>query len=125
MGPHLLEGRFIPSMATVATAVTDQKDDIDSIFRLILRDDIVAWYTSKSTAKSDTKTQELEKQLSDRVVKNVSLVQARFAECNPIRKIEKGKLGQEPVDMKVRKLLEEATNAENLCMMPTSYQGWL
>eukprot|EP00521_Asterionellopsis_glacialis_P009632 CAMPEP_0195288008 /NCGR_PEP_ID=MMETSP0707-20130614/4839_1 /TAXON_ID=33640 /ORGANISM="Asterionellopsis glacialis, Strain CCMP134" /LENGTH=1220 /DNA_ID=CAMNT_0040347823 /DNA_START=300 /DNA_END=3962 /DNA_ORIENTATION=+ len=125
IGNHLLEGRFTPSMATIAACVHDQREEIGSILRLILRDDIVSWYTSKSMAKSDTKTQELEKQLADRVTKNVSLVQARFSACKPNKKKENGILGRDAIDLKVRKLLEEATAPESLCMMPTTYHPWL
>jgi phosphatidylinositol kinase/protein kinase (PI-3 family) len=64
-------------MSMAATAIKTSMEDIDSILRLLVRDDIVSWYTSKSMAKSDIKTQELENQLGDRVAKNVAVVQSK------------------------------------------------
>ena len=124
IGTMLLEGRFIPSMGTIAAAFEDAQDDLDSALRLLLRDDIVAWYTSKSMAKSDAKMQDLEKQLIDRVIRNVMYVQGRIAECAP-QIGEADTLPREPVDKKVRNLVKEASDPERLCTMPSSYQGWL
>jgi transformation/transcription domain-associated protein len=93
-----------------------------------MRDDIIAWYTSKSMAKSDSKTQELEKQLHDRVLKNVSQVQIRMVECShrrPSKDLTPENLPTDPVDKKVRSLLEEATKQEKLCQMLPNYQPWL
>jgi phosphatidylinositol kinase/protein kinase (PI-3 family) len=70
LGLPFLNGRFVSAMTTVAEAVKNSKDEVDPVWRLLMRDDIVAWYC-KSMAKSDTKLQELEKQLADRVTKNV------------------------------------------------------
>jgi len=121
-------GRFVPAMATFATAVKNHLEDIDPVLKLLMRDDIIAWYTSKSMAKSDAKTQELEKQLHDRVLKNVSQVQIRMVECSfrrPPKDLTPEKLPKDPVDKKVRSLVEEATNREKLCQMLPNYQPWL
>jgi len=125
VGDILLEGRFIPSMASIATALRNRMEDIDSALRLLMRDDIIAWYTSKSMAKSDHKTQELEKQLSDRVAKNVSQFQIKIGECS-VRKIEpKEGLSTSPVDQKIWTLLEEACSDEKLAKMEPTFQAWL
>lgn len=122
---QLLEGRFITSFSAVAESVKSCKDEMDPILRLLMRDDIVAWYC-KSMAKSDAKLQELEKQLTDRVSKNVSHLQARFSECAPNRDNRERDQAQEgPVDRKVRDLISAATDPGKLCTMPTSYQAWL
>jgi phosphatidylinositol kinase/protein kinase (PI-3 family) len=113
-------------MGIIAAALKEAHDELDPALRLLLRDDIVAWYTSKSTAKSDAKMQELEKQLIDRVVRNTIQVQAKITECAP--QISKGvgeKRRKEPVDVNVRNLVSEATDPKRLCMMPSSYQAWL
>jgi transformation/transcription domain-associated protein len=122
-GQSHIEERFISSFAIVADAVREHKDEFDAILRLLMRDDILAWY-SKSLAKSDSKTQELERQLIERVSKNVSTLQSRFAECAP-RKQAKNSDSETPVDQRVRNLYAEATSPEKLCMMPISYQGWI
>lgn len=127
IGPILLEGRFFPAMGIVASSLEQAQDDLDPALRLLLRDDIVAWYTSKSMAKSDTKMQELEKQLFDRIIRNAMHVQSTIAECAP--KVVKGEksetLKKGPVDLKVKELVKEATDPSRLCMMPSSYQAWL
>lgn len=110
------------SFSTVAKSVEDSKEELDPILRLLMRDDIVAWYC-KSLAKSDSKLQELEKQLADRVAKNVSFLQGRFAECAPRKATSND--GDGPVDKKVRDLIAVATDPEKLCMLPTSYHAWL
>eukprot|EP00540_Astrosyne_radiata_P023165 CAMPEP_0116870060 /NCGR_PEP_ID=MMETSP0418-20121206/28092_1 /TAXON_ID=1158023 /ORGANISM="Astrosyne radiata, Strain 13vi08-1A" /LENGTH=312 /DNA_ID=CAMNT_0004506199 /DNA_START=160 /DNA_END=1098 /DNA_ORIENTATION=- len=126
LGTVMLQGRFLPGMTTVATAVKTSMEDIDASLRLLLRDDLVAWYTSKSMAKSDGKTQELEKQLSDRVTKNVLQIQSKFGECSIRKEVAKDKsLSSVPVDQKVRDLLHEASGNETLCMMPPTFHPWL
>lgn len=126
LGQSVLEGRFIPAFAMVSEAIRENKEDFDPILRLLMRDDILAWY-SKSLAKVDSKTQELERQLVERVTKNVATLQSRFAECAPARKnmeIDEAS-SKDPVDKKVRELYAVATDPEKLCMMPTSYAAWL
>jgi transformation/transcription domain-associated protein len=128
IGRLLIDGRLIPSMGTVASALDKARDDLEAALRLLLRDDIVAWYTSKSMAKEDSKMQELEKQLLDRIMRNASSVQSKIAACAP--KVTKGEekaetLKTEPVDARVKELVKEATDPEKLCMMPSNYQAWL
>ena len=125
IGPILLQGSFVPALSSAALAVFAKKDEMDPILHLLLRDDIVSWYTSKSSPRTDAKTQELEKQLLDRVNKNTSLVQSRFRDCSPeeARNSDAGRV--QPIDQKVRDLITAATSSEKLCMLPHGYQGWL
>ena len=104
----------------IAAAILEHGGEFDSILRLLMRDDIGAWY-SKSQARSDSKTQELERQLSERVTKNVSILQSRIAECAPSRKAKK----EDPIDKRVRDLCDDASNPEKLAMKATSYHAWL
>jgi len=141
IGFPLLEGRFIPSMATTASAIKERRSEMIPILRLLARDDLVAYYT-RSMPKSDTKTQEMEKQLSDRALKNASSILARLVECAPTKpKTAKAKDSKEkdemedeakekesntdPVDQRVRELVKMARDPEKLSQMPSSYQGWL
>jgi phosphatidylinositol kinase/protein kinase (PI-3 family) len=121
IGKPYLEGRFIRSIAMVAGAIREHREEFDPILRLLMRDDILAWY-SKSLAKTDSKTQELERQLLERVSKNVSLLHARFSECSPTS-TKASKEGA--IDSKIRELYEAATSTEKLSMMPTNYHAWL
>lgn len=132
LGRHHIQGHFLRSMAMIAGAVKDHKEEFDPILRLLMRDDILAWY-SKSMAKSDSKTQELERQLIERVSKNVHTIQSRFGDCapntNPIKSVS-GEAAPAPhdgppIDQTVHDLFQMATDPERLCMMPASYHPWL
>jgi len=141
IGDHHIQGIFVRSMAMIAGAVKQHREEFDPILRLLMRDDILAWY-SKSLAKTDSKTQELERQLIERVSKNVHTLQSRFSECSPkishnsnsssTRKGATVANSSEtdddtplPVDKRVNELLKVATDPEKLCMTRISYQGWL
>jgi len=125
IGFPLLDSRFTTSMGVIAEAVFSCREDIDPIFRLLMRDDLIAFYT-KSIAKSDSKTCEMEKQLMHSVARNVASLHGRFADCAPkYKKSYQEEDAKAPVDQRVRDLIEEARNSENLCMMSGSYQGWL
>mmetsp|Transcript_42172 Transcript_42172/g.63679 ORF Transcript_42172/g.63679 Transcript_42172/m.63679 type:complete len:1904 (+) Transcript_42172:2-5713(+) len=125
IGPFLLQGCFIPSFSSVASAIHSHKDEIEPAFSLLLRDDIISWYTSKSTARNDIKMQELERQLADRVDKNVIFVQDRIRQCTPQSGAFPKADQTETVDSSVRELLKAATSEQNLCMMSPVYQAWL
>lgn len=129
IGPFLMEGVFIPSFATVSSAMHKKRTILEPILHLLLRDDVMSWYISKSSSKNDQKMQEVERQLSDRVWKNVRFVQGRFEECS-LREVTDATAEAitpepEPIDAKVRYLVDAATSEEKLSMMPSSYQAWL
>jgi transformation/transcription domain-associated protein len=129
LGEHYIQGIFVRSMAMVAGAVKEHKEEFDPILRLLMRDDILAWY-SKSLSKTDSKTQELEKQLIERVSKNVYTLQSRFSECSPKDSSNESYAGSKngtatTLDKRVNELLEAATRPEKLSMTRISYQGWL
>ena len=101
------------------------REDIDPIFRLLMRDDLVAFYT-KSIAKADSKTCELEKQLAGSAARNVAILQSRFSECSPfVKKSAEKENDKSPVDQRIKNLVERARDPERLCMMPGDFQGWL
>jgi len=92
---------------------------------LLMRDDLVGFYT-KAMAKSDSKTFEMEKQLAETVKSNVAMLFSRFEECSPSdKKTDRETAGEEPIDQRVRDLVQAAREPENICMMPGSFQGWL
>ena len=129
IGPFLLEGLFIPSFASISAAMHAKRSVLEPVLHLLLRDDIISWYTSKSTARNDQKTKELEDQMADRVWKNVHFVLERFEECSP-KEVENANVeaiqsNPAPIDIKVRNLVDAATNSEHLCLMPPAYQAWL
>ena len=123
IGFPLLNGHFIPSICKTAHAVHENRDVVESILKLLLRDDLTSFYT-KSIAKSDTKTQEMERQLMDRITKNTMSVKARFSECAPIVRDPK-KAKRRPIDYRVRELLAASQDPAKLCMMQGNFQAWL
>mmetsp|Transcript_12774 Transcript_12774/g.26411 ORF Transcript_12774/g.26411 Transcript_12774/m.26411 type:complete len:949 (+) Transcript_12774:36-2882(+) len=127
IGPFLLQGLFIPSMGHAASAICEHNEDIPTLLCLLLRDDIVNWYTSKSSPRSDAKTRELEGQLMDRILKNSGLVHNRLKECAPSRAKQDGVdlNDKQPIDKRVRELFLKSTQPERLCMMPHGYEPWL
>jgi transformation/transcription domain-associated protein len=126
VGPMMMEGRFVPSVTMAANALRANMEDIDPVLRLLIRDDIISWYCSKSNAKSDTKTQELEMQLADRVAKNVVLIESKVLECS-VKKVdvEQERLPKTPVDQRVRDLVAEASGYERLSEMDSTFHPWL
>lgn len=122
MGPFMIDGIFVPAMASTAEAFACAEKALHPAFCVIFRDDIVAWYCSKSPPKSDTKNQELERQLGERIIKNASLVQQRLLECAPDKNTNIDNL--EVADSHVRKLLKVATSPADLCQTPLTFQPW-
>jgi transformation/transcription domain-associated protein len=74
IGPFLLEGTFIPSFVSASSALNAKQTALEPILHILLRDDIISWYTSKTQPRNDKKMQEMEKQLSERVRKNIRYV---------------------------------------------------
>jgi transformation/transcription domain-associated protein len=129
IGPFLIEGVFVPSLVIISSALHANRKVLKPILHLLLRDDVMAWYVSKSSSKNDQKMQEVERQLSDRIWSNVLFVQGRFEECS-MRAVDDAtaeaiKPNPDPIDIKVRSLINAATNTEKLSQMPPAYQPWL
>ena len=129
IGFPLVEGQFMQAMVLFAEAVDAEKDFLNPIFQLLMRDDLLAFFT-KTVAKSDSSTVALEKQLQDRVVKNTSTVQSRFSLCAPSlpaqnKESSPKEEGKQALDHKVRQLVAAAQDDENLSMMPSTFQAWL
>ncbi len=109
--------------------MNDNHSVFEPILHILLRDDILSWYTSKSNPRSDHKSRELEVQLSDRVWKNIRYVQERIEECSPrlVKDVSKKAISMDPnpVDSKVRELISVATSTDNLSLMSAAFQAWL
>jgi transformation/transcription domain-associated protein len=121
IGPFLVDGVFIPSFASASAALNTCKDELTSTLQLLLRDDIVAWYVSKSAQREGSRsTLELEQQLTDRVAKNVAFIQERIEECTPNNEDE-----ESPLDVGTKRLVAIATSETNLASMPATFCSWL
>jgi len=129
IGPHLLSGVFIPAMTSAASAILANQSDLDPALSLLFRDDIISWYVSKSAQREGSirSTQDLERQLADRVTRNVSLVKGRLRKCAPVDSDSKDD-NQDPnlpTDEGARQLVAIATSSENIAQMSVSYCPWL
>jgi transformation/transcription domain-associated protein len=129
IGPFLIEGVLVPSFVIISSALHAKRKVLEPILHLLLRDDVMAWYASKSSSKNDQKMQEVERQLSDRIRSNVRTVQDKFEECST-RSVEDVtaealKPNPDPIDVKVRCLINAATSTEKLSLMPPTYHPWL
>ena len=129
IGPFLLEGSFMPSFVSTSSAIHAKKSVMKPILHLLLRDDIISWYISKTQPRNDKKMQEMEHQLSERVRKNMDFVQTRIEECSAryVKNAGEEAVSEspQPVDAHVRSLVDLATNEKKLSLMPSSYQAWL
>ena len=129
IGPFLLEGVLVPSFAITSSALHSQRSVLRPILHLLMRDDVMAWYISKSSAKNDQKMQDIERQLFDQMWKNVQFVQDCLEECCPREILNAGaeavQPNPDPIDAKVRSLIDVATSAEKLSLMPAAYHPWL
>jgi transformation/transcription domain-associated protein len=127
IGPFLMKGIVTPAMASAATAICKNESNLEQALQLLCRDDIVSWYLSKSSQRegSQRSTQDLERQLADRVKKNVLLIQSRFHECAVKSIRDDVEKRDSTCDKGVKKLLSIATSAENVVSMPLNYAGWL
>jgi transformation/transcription domain-associated protein len=131
IGFTFLDACFVTTIARIAAAVDAGKSDLDPILRLLMRDDLMTYYT-KSVAKSDSQTQDMEKHISDRVSRNVNTLQSRFTHCSPNctptsagEPDKKATSTPTPIDQNVRELIATARNPEYVSMMPSAYQGWI
>ena len=99
---------------------------VQNAWYYLCRDDIVSWYLSKSSQREGSRsTQDLERQLADRVKKNVYYIQSRIAQCKISTKQKEGEKQLSSCDQEVKKLVEIATSAEKIAAMPLNYEGWL
>jgi len=125
VGSTFLNGVFIPAIASAASALCSKENQLESAFHLLMRDDIVAWYFSKSSQREGTQrsVEDVERQLGDRVSKNVALVRMRLRDCAPSesRSSDHGSA----LDDKVLQLVRLATAEENLAAMPLTYCAWI
>merc|ERR1712003_4823 len=94
IGSINMEGYFIPAFTSLASVVFEN---------------MMSWYASKSSAKTDSEFQKLERQLADRVSKNFYLVNDRIQNCS----IQEDKIeNNDRLDSKLRSLLTKATSPE-------------
>jgi len=117
IGFSVFDEAFISTIGRLALAHKGSRPEIDPIFRLLMRDDLISFY-SKSNAKPDAETQDMEKQLLDRVSQNVASLHRKFGDCCPQESAP-------AVDGKISELINSSRDPSVLSQMPASFQGWL
>lgn len=122
IGQPYLKSHFTVSIGASAGAIASAKDHFEPVLQIVLRDDLVG-FSTKSMAKSDSKTVELEKQLSDRFGKNVDRIMNRLIECSPRTHLDDD--SADPIDSRIRNLVSQAQDKANLATMSGSFHGWL
>jgi transformation/transcription domain-associated protein len=124
LGQTMVDGKFVKAFATASEAAHSCRHTTDSVYRLLIRDDLVS-YLTKGSAKTDVKTVEIENQLMPSVGRNVATLHGRFAECAPSYQQKNAESDDNVVDQSVRDLVTSAELDENRCMMPANFQGWI
>jgi transformation/transcription domain-associated protein len=122
IGQTMIDGKFVK--ATASEAVHACRHTTDSVYRLLIRDDLVSFLT-KGSAKADVKTVELENQLLPSVGRNVATLHGRFAECAPSYQQISPASEDAVVDQTVRDLVASAELDEKQCLMPANFHGWI
>ncbi|CAM9242622.1 unnamed protein product [Chrysoparadoxa australica] len=126
LSPLLVEGVMSYSMASVAQVLVQKKEFFEPYLALMLRDDLLSWHASKTAPRSETEQRVVEKQLQERMTKNVSKVMARLDVLNPKPDRRDHTSGaQLGVDHGVCTLLEAAQKPKALASMPAVWSSWL
>jgi phosphatidylinositol kinase/protein kinase (PI-3 family) len=149
--PFLVDGVLVPAMVSMAQALSDKVEVLKPYLALMLRDDLISWHASKIGPRGELEQRAIEKQLTERMNKNVSKVRGlsqitgahvcrmctscaspstlqvleRFSSVRPLNgaRDEAGKAI--PVDSKVYDLVDAASCEGNLMRMNPVWMPWL
>lgn len=129
LSPLIVEGYLATGMAVLAQAMTNKKEVLQPYLSLMLRDDILSWHASKTSIKTEAEQRAIEKQLGDRVNKNVAKVMDRLESCAPTPPSQSHTSAQShkhpAVDQKVYELIEEAKQERKVDQMNPIWMPWL
>jgi transformation/transcription domain-associated protein len=125
LSPFLIDGVFATTMITTAQALYSRYDIIQPYLNLVLRDDLLSWHASKTPVRSEFEQRLIEKQLTDRMHKNVSRVLQRLEEMCPKRNLVDVKGCALPVDRRVHDLIRIAQREEKLSSMNATWMAWV
>lgn len=138
MGPiHFQNGCLIPCISAFASTLNEFKNDLDSVFLLLLRDDLASWYTLRNMGRSSGVTSDIERQFILRSEKNTKIVFDKVKEC-AVKRIEslsslstthssdqKRKGDSSRNYQKIESLIATASNPLKLSSTATSFKPWL
>ncbi len=120
LGPTLVNGTMRASIGAVAMCFSERRDLMKNYLSLFIRDDMVSYTRSKSaTQRSELEERDAIEKMLPQVIKNAESVISRIENLRP-------QIGdKEELDTNVLKLIEDATNEENLSQMPATWHPWL
>ncbi len=127
LAPFHVDGVMVPAIVSLAQALMDKVEVFRPYLSLVLRDDLLSYYSSKhkSGPPSELEQRNLEKQLSDRMSKNVNNLLRRIESVTP-KLDDRNSNGQRiPCDSKVYTLIDAASYEGNLVRMTPTWHPWL
>jgi transformation/transcription domain-associated protein len=126
LSPFLIDGVFATSMVTTAQALSAHSDVMFSYLRLMLRDDLQSWHASKTAVRSEFEQRGIEKQLNDRVQKNVNRVMARIDDvCAKPSLVVKETNRPVAADTRVHELIRSSQSDKALSSMNATWMAWV
>eukprot|EP00611_Tribonema_gayanum_P023716 TRINITY_DN5051_c0_g1_i1.p1 TRINITY_DN5051_c0_g1~~TRINITY_DN5051_c0_g1_i1.p1 ORF type:complete len:1274 (+),score=406.51 TRINITY_DN5051_c0_g1_i1:441-3824(+) len=127
LAPFLVDGVLTTAVATAAQGLIAQREALHSYLSLMLRDDMVSWHGSKSqTLRKEEEVRAIERQLSERMNKNVAKLLDRLEGLCPREGLRDPNTGAAvAVDKRAHDLVEAAQNEGKLCFMPPTWMPWV
>ncbi|KAG5177723.1 hypothetical protein JKP88DRAFT_189050 [Tribonema minus] len=127
LAPFLVDGVLTTAVATAAQGLIAQREALHSYLSLMLRDDMVSWHGSKSqTLRKEAEVRAIERQLSERMNKNVVKLLDRLESLCPREGLRDPNTGAAvAVDKRAHDLVEAAQNEGKLCFMPPTWMPWV
>ncbi len=127
LAPFHVDGVMVPAIVSLAQSLMDKVEVFRPYLSLVLRDDLLSYYSSKNKSgpPSELEQRTLEKQLSDRISKNVTNLLRRIESVTP-KLDDRNSSGQLiPCDSKVYALIDAASCEGNLVRMTPTWHPWL
>jgi transformation/transcription domain-associated protein len=126
LSPFLIEGVFATSMVTTAQALCTREEVMRPYLSLMLRDDLQSWHASKTPVRSEFEQRGIEKQLNERMIKNVNKVVGRFKDvCASPGLTHKDTKRHVAADTRVHELIRQAQSEKALSSMNATWMAWV
>ena len=126
LGPWLLDGIFAASMTAAAACLARNQDLMKNFLSLFVRDESIMFHASRVTLLTDLEQQRVEQSIRDRVSVNVRQMLKRVHGLMPLSATTATQPDEmpPPVNSKVLKFLEVATDPAFVANMPAVWMPW-
>eukprot|EP00501_MAST-03F_sp_TOSAG23-6_P002265 GSMAST32.ASY1.ANO1.2365.1 assembled CDS len=129
LGDFLIDGVMSSAIATTAMCLESRKELVDDYLQLFMRDDLLSWHASKTPPRSEKAERAMQSHLQERVERNVQSCLANISRLvpnhKPMPRTCSTATASKAIDRNVFALIAAATNEDNLCQMPATWQPWL